>query len=187
MKLCVCVCQGVNVFWYNLCRSVSLWLNSHWDNHLLRLRLCVCVYIWGELDSNICFLSHLCSGPGAAESPQGEPGGEGLRESLSELHLWIHFQQLPWPLQQGISDRPCKSVCVFADDAVKSFIALTTKRSSMNTAAEKWAHYLLVSSVKGSPSGWAGSQHQEPRLLVQTHHPHRLHHRGGQELLHSLP
>ena len=64
------------------------------------------------MDSNICFLSHLCSGPGAAESPQGEPGGEGLRESLSELHLRIHFQQLPWPLQQGISDRPCKSVCV---------------------------------------------------------------------------
>lgn len=36
-------------------------------------------------------------------------------------------------------------------------------------------------------SGGTGSEHQESGLLVQTHHTYRLHYRGGQELLHSLP
>lgn len=37
----------------------------------------------------------------------------------------------------------------------------------------------------GAPPRGAGPQHQEPGLLAQTHHADRLHHRGGQELLHT--
>ena len=54
--------------------------------------------------------------------------------------------------------------------------------------------YCDSSCVTASPgqtgcraSRGAGTQHQEPGLLVQTHHTDRLHHWGGQELLHSLP
>lgn len=32
----------------------------------------------------------------------------------------------------------------------------------------------------------AGTKHQEPGFLVQTHHTYRLHYRGGQELIHPL-
>lgn len=37
----------------------------------------------------------------------------------------------------------------------------------------------------GAPFGGAGSEYQELGLLAQTHHAHRLHHRRGQELLHT--
>lgn len=38
----------------------------------------------------------------------------------------------------------------------------------------------------GSAPGGARTQHQESGLLVQTHHPYCLDHRGGQELVHPL-
>lgn len=39
----------------------------------------------------------------------------------------------------------------------------------------------------GGPPRGAGPQHQEPGLLVQADHTHRVHHRGGQEFLHAVP
>ena len=63
----------------------------------------------------------------------------------------------------------------------------TTKKLLMDAAIKIWIYNFYPTLVKGSPSRWTGSQHQEPGLLVQTHHPHCLHHRRGQKLLHSLP
>lgn len=44
----------------------------------------------------------LCLGPGAPVSAQGQPGGKGLCQSLPQLHVRLHLQQLPRAVQQTV-------------------------------------------------------------------------------------
>lgn len=112
-----------------------------------------------------------CSGPGAPVSTQSQPGGAGLRQSLPQLHIRLHLQQLPGALQSavpawgasesGSHDRPC--------------VLETFMRIKLSSDPEQ----------RGAAAGGAGSQHQEPGFLAQAHHADCVHHRRRQELLHT--
>lgn len=139
------------------------------------------------------FLYLLCSGAGTPEPPEGKSGGEGLRKSLPQLHLRIHFQQLSWSVQQRISDGSRKSpwdanpwnTHRLQQHLCSSLVCLLTTNGFFEALICELFSSLSCPEQGGPPRG-AGTQHQKPGLLVQTHHSHCLHHWGGQELLHSL-
>lgn len=66
------------------------------------------------------------------------------------------------------------------------FGSLCSDERQVLQGANLWILILSSCPVKGGPPRGAGTQHQKPWLLVQTHHSHCLHHWGGQKLLHSL-
>lgn len=49
------------------------------------------------------------TGSRAPESSSCQPGGEGLRKSLPQLYIRVHFQQLPWAVQSRVPNRPGES------------------------------------------------------------------------------
>lgn len=78
--------------------------DPRWPHFFARLGLC-----WPCGSSWVClqhrsFPAH--PGPGAAEPPTSQPGGEGLRESLPQLHLRVHLQQLSRAVQSRVPDGP---------------------------------------------------------------------------------
>lgn len=112
-----------------------------------------------------------CSGPGAPVSTQSQPGGAGLRQSLPQLHLRLHLQQLPGALQSAVPARGAGE----SASRQRPCVLETSVHVKLSSGPEQ----------RGAAAGGAGSQHQEPGFLAQAHHADCVHHRRRQELLHT--
>lgn len=101
---CWCV-RRASCVWFQVVGSTSCWGQIHQVLGSSQSPL-PCSLIYEQCLVWLFVLS--LPGPRAAESSPRQPGSEGLCESLSQLHLRVHFQQLSWAVQSRVPNRSCE-------------------------------------------------------------------------------